>query len=409
MRLTGFTTFGAAFLLTAATVSAQSSDRIAAEGGDVIITPILHSSVQIEYGGAVVHIDPWSAGDLSSAKPADLILVTDDPGHHLDPAAIERLRKPGAPVVLTASGHLIFGDGEVLANGEQGVFAGVPVEAVPAYDMTPGQPWHPPGEANGYVLTLGGKRIFYAGVGECVPEIQALEDIDVAFIPMNLPVDRMRPIPVAECVKTFGPDVVYPIHYDNPAARWFENRELPRPDNAEQVADAIQALRNALEGEPIEVRDRDWYPLDLSTLPPVRSFNALVEEVPQVPHTSFRRLRLRRDTAGFDVVGNFKVEGRLRQERFPELSHDRLVIVVEDADGRELDWRMVRNPSILRAEAPGPDGRLQGTVVELAHMELSVGVPAIEGAEFLRLYQPRWNGDGYMLEPLAYLRLEDQR
>ena len=138
MRLSLFTALTAAFLMVAVPVSAQSSDRLAAEGGDVVITPILHSSVQIEHAGTVVH---------------------DDPGHHLDPAAIEQLRKPGAPVVLTATAHARFGDGEVLANGEKGVFAGVTVEAVPAYDMTPGTPWHPQGEANGYVVTLGGRRL----------------------------------------------------------------------------------------------------------------------------------------------------------------------------------------------------------------------------------------------------------
>lgn len=260
MHLPGITACAAALLVTAGPAAAQSSDRIAAEGGDVVITPILHSSVQIEHAGTVVHIDPWTAGDLSSARPADLILVTDDPGHHLDPAAIGQLRKPGAPVVLTASAQAQFGAGEVLANGEKGVFAGVPVEAVPAYDMTPGQPWHPPGEANGYIITLGGRRLFFSGVGECVPEIQALEDIDVAFMPMNLPVDRMRPVPVAECVKTFRPDVVYLIHYDNATARWFGDRSRPRPDNAGQIAATIQALRDALEGESIEVRDGDWYP-----------------------------------------------------------------------------------------------------------------------------------------------------
>ena len=260
MRLTVLTTFTAALLTAAVPASAQSSDRFPAEGGDVVITPILHSSVQIEHAGTVVHIDPWTAADLSDARPADLILVTDDPAHHLDSAAIEQLRKPGAPVVLTATAHARFGDGVVLANGERGVFAGVPVEAVPAYDMTPGQPWHPKGEANGYVITLGGKRLFFSGVGECVPEIQALEDIDVAFMPMNLPVDRMRPIPVAECVKTFGPPVVYLIHYDNATARWFGDPGQPRPDNATEIAATIQALRDALEGEPIEVRDGDWYP-----------------------------------------------------------------------------------------------------------------------------------------------------
>ena len=260
MRLSKFTAFVAAVLIVTTCVAAQSSGRITAEGGDIVITPILHSSVQIEHGGTVVHIDPWTAGDLASAKPADLILVTDDPGHHLDPAAIKQLRKPGAPVVLTATAQAKFGDGEVLANGEKGVFAGVPVEAVPAYDMTPGQPWHPPGEANGYVITLGGRRLFFSGVGECVPEIQALEDIDVAFMPMNLPLDRMRPVPVAECVKTFRPEAVYLIHYDNATARWFDDRDQPRPDNAEAIAATIQAFRDALEGEPIEVFDSDWYP-----------------------------------------------------------------------------------------------------------------------------------------------------
>ena len=260
MRLPRFTAYLAAVLTVTASGAAPSSGRIAAEGGEIVITPILHSSVQIEHGGTVVQIDPWTAGDLASAKSADLILVTDDPGHHLDPAAIKQLRKPGAPVVLTATAHAKFGDGEVLANGENSVFAGVPVEAIPAYDMTPGQPWHPPGEANGYVITLGGRRLFFSGVGECVPEIQALQDIDVAFMPMNLPLDRMRPIPVAECVKTFGPEMVYLVHYDNATARWFENRDQPRPDNAAAIAATIQAFRDALEGEPIQVLDGDWYP-----------------------------------------------------------------------------------------------------------------------------------------------------
>lgn len=259
-RLPFAVTVVAALVCVAAPAVSQEPHRIAADGGDIVITPILHASVQVEHNGTVVHVDPWSAGDLSRAKQADLILVTDDPSHHLDPDAITQLRKPGAPVVLTAAAAERFDGGDVLANGEQGVFAGIPVEAVPAYDMTPGQPWHPKGEANGYVVTLGGQRIFFSGVGECVPEIQALRDIDVAFMPMNLPVDRMRPRPVAECVKTFGPSVVYVYHYDNASAGWFGDRSRQRPDNASQVAATIQALRDALDGEPIEVRDAEWYP-----------------------------------------------------------------------------------------------------------------------------------------------------
>ena len=141
---------------------------------------------------------------------------------------------------MTAKAHENFPDGTVLANGERGTFAGVPIEAVAAHDMTPGQPWHPPEEANGYVVTLGGRRIFFSGVGECVPEIQALRDIHVAFLPMNLPLDRMRPRPVAECLKTFRPKVVYLYHYDNASARWFADPDQPRPDNAREIAATIR-------------------------------------------------------------------------------------------------------------------------------------------------------------------------
>jgi L-ascorbate metabolism protein UlaG (beta-lactamase superfamily) len=239
---------------------AQSSDRVPAEGGDIIITPIIHASVQIEHAGKVIQVDPWSAGDLSSAKLADLVLVTDSPGHHLDADAITQLRKPGAPVVLTSAGHPDWPEGTVLSNGEAGVFAGVAVEAIPAYDLTPGAPLHPKGDANGYVITLGGTRILLAGVTQCVPEIQALRDITVAVMPMNLPVDRMRPIPLAECLKTFQPDVVYLSHYDQPYARWLTNPEGSPPPDIQDTPATIQAFRDAIEGESIEFRDRRWYP-----------------------------------------------------------------------------------------------------------------------------------------------------
>jgi L-ascorbate metabolism protein UlaG (beta-lactamase superfamily) len=248
------------FLVGAGSAFAQSSGSIAADGGDIVITPIIHSSVQVEHAGRVIHIDPWSLGDLSQAKPADLILVTDDPGHHLDPNAIAQLRKPGAPVVLTAKAHERFSDGTVLANGQSGVFAGIQIEAVGAYDMTPGSPFHPKGEANGYLITLGGKRLFFSGVGECVPEIQALQNIEVAVMPMNLPVDRMRPIPVAECVKTFEPKVVYLNHYDNPYARWLAEPQVNPPPDERRTLATLRAFGEAIEGEGIEFRDAGWYP-----------------------------------------------------------------------------------------------------------------------------------------------------
>ena len=193
-----------------------AQDRFPATGGDITITPFAHASVQIEYGGRVVQVDPWSVADLSKARPADLILVTDaDAGaHHLDTNAIARVRKPGAPVVIPAAGKEKLADGVVLNNGEQRTFADLTVAAIAAYDLTPGDPYHPKGEANGYVLTIGGRRLYFVGVTECVPEIRALKNIDVMFVPMNLPNGRMAPAAAAECVRALEPRVAYPYHYD---------------------------------------------------------------------------------------------------------------------------------------------------------------------------------------------------
>jgi len=252
----------AAFLLfTALTAAARAADRVPAAGGDIEITPFLHSSVQIEHAGKVIQVDPWTVGDLSRAKPADLILVTDDPAHHLDPKAIQQLRKPGAPVVITANGKPKVPDGVVLANGETATPAGVKVEAIAAYDIKPGEPSHPKGEANGYVITIGGKRLYFAGVTECVPEVRALKNIDVAFMPMNIPLQRMTPSAAAECVKAFAPKIVYVYHYDQVAAARLVNPKATAegPAGGLTVAESLQAFKDALRGQAIEVRDARWY------------------------------------------------------------------------------------------------------------------------------------------------------
>ena len=244
------------------TIVVMAADTFPAAGGNIEITPIIHSSVQIEYAGKVVLVDPWSAGDLSRMKSADLILVTDDVGHHLDVKAIERLRKPGAPVIIAANGKAQIPDGIVLANGQSTVAAGIRVESIAAYDIKPGAPEHPKGEANGYVITLGGKRIYFAGVTECVPEVKSLKYIDAAFMPMNIPVGRMMPVVIAECTKTLKPKVVYFYHYDQDSASRAANPSA-RPQGLPggiTVAQSLQEFRDAMKGESIEVRLGQWYP-----------------------------------------------------------------------------------------------------------------------------------------------------
>jgi L-ascorbate metabolism protein UlaG (beta-lactamase superfamily) len=242
--------------------SVRFAGRHAAEP-EIRITPLIHASVQIEFGNQVVQIDPWSAGDLTRALPADLVLITDDPGHHLDPKAIRQLRKPGAPVLLPAAALAKFPDGTVIANGDTKTVAGIGVEAIPAYDIKPGEPSHPKGKANGYVISLGGVRVYIAGVTECVSEVRALRNIDVAFVPMNIPVGRMTPLAAAECVNALRPRSVYVYHYDQDyAARvtgGSASRGVQGAEHSASMSASVREFRDAL-APSIEFRDGDWYP-----------------------------------------------------------------------------------------------------------------------------------------------------
>lgn len=238
------------------------ADSIAGENGLIDIQPLIHSSVQLEYQGMVIQVDPWNRVGLPGAKPADLILITDDVGHHLDTTAIARLRKPGAPIVMASNGADQITDGLIMANGEAITVAGVQVEAVAAYDIIPGEPSHPKGEANGYVVTLGGKRFFFAGVTECVDEVQALQNIDVAFFAMNVPLGRMTPQAVAECARIVNPAVLYPYHYDQDYARRALQPDYIGPElpGGISVAESLEILQLELHNSGIEVRLGDFYP-----------------------------------------------------------------------------------------------------------------------------------------------------
>ncbi|MFL6284669.1 MAG: MBL fold metallo-hydrolase [Pyrinomonadaceae bacterium] len=224
----------------ASTPGAAASQTVS-EVGDIRITAITHASFQIEYGGKVIHVDPTSPGDYSKASQADLVLVTDIHPDHLDPAAIARVRKTGAPVVAPSAAADKIESPTVIANGETKTVAGISIEAVPMYNLkrgpSAGQLFHTKGRGNGYVVTLGTRRVYIAGDTECTDEMRALKDIDVAFIPMNLPY-TMPPSEAAECVKAFKPKVVFPYHY--------------RGQNPEE-------FKTALAGEPVEVRLLKWY------------------------------------------------------------------------------------------------------------------------------------------------------
>ena len=210
------------------------SGWVPAIAAEIEITPVTHASVQLAYDGKVIQVDP-----VQDAQKADLILITGPEADHLDPAVIAKLRKPGAPVVIPQAGKDKVPDGIVLANGDSKEVAGIRVEAMAAYDLIPGDPFHPKGRGNGYVIMFGGKRIFFSGVGECVPEVQALKNIDIAFVSMNLPHGRMTMEAAAACMETFHPAIVYPYHYRT---------------------GKVEDFKRLLEGKGIEVRLANWYP-----------------------------------------------------------------------------------------------------------------------------------------------------
>jgi L-ascorbate metabolism protein UlaG (beta-lactamase superfamily) len=192
-------------------------DVIQTSQGDLQITIIGHGTLMLSHGGKIIHVDPWSQqGDYASLPKADLILVTHDHPDHLDPAAIAAVSKESTRVVVNMPSKDKVDGAIAMANGDVRTIEGIHIEAVPAYNLvhmrSPGQPFHPKGVGNGYVLTFGDKRVYIAGDSENTEEMKGLKDIHCAFLPMNLPY-TMTPEMVADAAQAMRPDILYPYHY----------------------------------------------------------------------------------------------------------------------------------------------------------------------------------------------------
>jgi len=197
--------------------TALEKDMIKTSGGDVGITFIGHGSLMLTYQDKVIHIDPFSSiGDYNTLPKADLILVTHEHGDHLDLNALVMLKKATTEIVISEKCLPSVSGGIVMHNGDTRLFGSIKIEAVPAYNLVngpaEGKVFHPKGQGNGYVLTVGDKRIYIAGDTENTPEMKALQNIDIAFLPMNLPY-TMTPEMVADAVKAFKPKILYPYHF----------------------------------------------------------------------------------------------------------------------------------------------------------------------------------------------------
>jgi L-ascorbate metabolism protein UlaG (beta-lactamase superfamily) len=222
--------------------AAASTQTFSTSSGPVKITPLYHASTLIEAGAKVIYLDPAKPAKLGDLPKADLILITDIHQDHMDPASIAAVSKPGTEIIAAPAVTKSVTSATPLANGQSKSWQGWMIEAIPAYNLKrgpePGKLFHDKGRGNGYVLTYGGKRFYFSGDTEGVPEMRALKNIDVAFVCMNLPY-TMPPDEAAEAVKAFHPKIVIPYHYRG---------------------SDLTVFKKGLEGTGIEVRILDWYP-----------------------------------------------------------------------------------------------------------------------------------------------------
>lgn len=213
------------FFIALAAVTAVSAysqqkfekDTISTSGGDLEITFIGHGTLIFNYNGKIIHVDPNSKlADYSTLPKADIILITHHHGDHLDPKAIENIRTKKTEILLTKLCFEQIKEGTVMNNGDIKTVKGIEIEAVPAYNIEHkrdnGEPFHPKGTCNGYVITFGNKKVYIAGDTENIPEMKSLKNINIAFLPMNLPY-TMSPEMAADAAKSFKPKILYPYHF----------------------------------------------------------------------------------------------------------------------------------------------------------------------------------------------------
>ncbi len=211
--------------------------------GKGLITPINHATMIVEWGGKTIYVDPVGMAVWYKTFPKpDVVLLTHIHGDHYKEAVLNEVVGPKTQLVAPPglAGALSRGlKSKTIADasGADTEKVGFKLEAVASYNTTPPRKrFHPKGQGNGYVLNLGGKRIYISGDTEGTPEMLDLKDIDVAFLCMNLPY-TMDVAAAAEAVKAFKPKVVYPYHSRGQDTAKFK----------------------ALVGDAAEVRLLNWY------------------------------------------------------------------------------------------------------------------------------------------------------
>ncbi|MGD0877385.1 MAG: MBL fold metallo-hydrolase [Anaerolineales bacterium] len=201
------------------TTGSFETDLFPTSAGDLSITFLGHASLLIVFNEKNIFVDPFGqVADYTGLPKADIIICTHEHRDHLDPQALALIRTPGTKLVLNPAGAAEVTGSIAMRNGDKRTVEGLQIEAVPAYNILhkreDGNHFHPKGIGNGYILTFGKTRLYLAGDTENIPEMKSLQDIDIAFLPMNLPY-TMTPEMVADAARMFKPHILYPYHYGN--------------------------------------------------------------------------------------------------------------------------------------------------------------------------------------------------
>jgi len=212
----------------------------------VIVKWLGHASFQIKANGKNIYIDPYEG---EYAEKADLVLVTHSHFDHCDASKIEKVKKKDTVIICPPECvSRLSGNVKAIKPGEKIEVDGVTVEAVHAYNYkrfrSPGNPFHPKGFGNGYIITVGGKRIYHAGDTDFIPEMRDLKNISLALLPSGGTYTMDNP-EAAEAALAIKPEAVIPMH------RWDSDPEVFRR-KVEESSDIKVILLNP--GEEYEMK-----------------------------------------------------------------------------------------------------------------------------------------------------------
>lgn len=228
-----------------------TADVVATEQGDLTIQPITHGTLVLSWNNQTIYVDPYGGADrFKGLKDPDMILITDIHGDHFNMETLDAINTSKATLVVPQVVYNKLSESltikaKMIKNGDTKTFNGIEITAIPMYNLPDDEnSRHKKGRGNGYVLSLGGKRIYLSGDTEDIPEMRALKDVDVAFVCMNLPY-TMDIKQAANAVNEFKPAIVYPYHYRGSAG-------LSDIEGFKLIVNKVSPS--------IDVRIKDWYP-----------------------------------------------------------------------------------------------------------------------------------------------------